>query len=117
MATPSRLVELRCPHCTSSHWEIDNDYRGAGLLGGVELSYQERKYRCPHCKKTGPGYEVLQKSPPEFFLQPHPMYPMSETDFDHWVEVLRQNCPDHPRLEDVYKTWYPGYGSPLDEDE
>ena len=111
--TPARMVELRCPHCHASHWEIDSDYRGADLAGGVELSYPERDYFCPHCKRTGPGYAVLQKSPPEFFLQPHPLYPMSENDFAYWVEILRQNFPDDPMLADVYKTWRPSGGAGL----
>ena len=104
------MVELRCPYCHASHWEIDSDYRGTELAGGVERSYPERDYFYPHCKRTGPGYAVLKKSPPHFFLQPHPMYPMSEDDFAYWVKVLRQNFPDHPMLADVYKTWRPSGG-------
>jgi len=48
---------------------------------------------------------VPQKYIDRFFLQPHPLYPMSETDFAYWVKILRQNFPDNPRLADVYKTW------------
>lgn len=83
------------------------------MAGGVELSYPEREYFCPHCKRTGSGNAVLQKSPPEFFLQPHPLYPMNESNFAHWVKILRQNFPDHPMLADVYKTWYPSSGNGL----
>lgn len=79
------------------------------MMGGVELPYPEREYSCPHCKKTGSGYVVLQKSPPEFFLQPHQMYPMNETDFDYWVRVLRQNFPDNPMLLKLYKSWQPSW--------
>jgi len=41
------MVKLRCPICHASHWEIDSDYRGADLGGGVELPYPERDYFCP----------------------------------------------------------------------
>ena len=110
MSTPGRLVELRCPECQESHWEIDCDYRGAALFGGIELSYPERSYFCPRCQTTRLGYAVLQKSPPEFFLQPHHMYPMTEADFDHWVRVLRENFPTHKMLSKINQTWYPYSG-------
>jgi hypothetical protein len=29
------------------------------------------------------------------------MYPMSQSDFDEWVEVLMENFPDHPLLDDL----------------
>jgi hypothetical protein len=106
MATPPRLVELKCPMCHAHHWEIDNDYRGAELVGAKELSYAERTYRCPACGTSGTGYQVGRKSPPEFFLQPHPMYRMTVEEFDHWVAVLREHFPDHPRLGDVGTSWY-----------
>jgi hypothetical protein len=108
MATPARMVELRCPICQEVHWEIDCDYRGADMIpGGIELPYPKRRYFCLHCKRTESGYAVLQKSPPEFFLQPHQLYPMNTIDFDYWLKVLQQNFPDHPMLADVHKTWYP----------
>src|SRR5450432_321291 len=105
--TPPRMVKLRCPRCRACHWEIDSDHRGMGLAGEVSLSYPERGYFCPQCERTGPGYAVLRKSPWAFFLQPHPMSPMTETDFAYWVEIFRQNFPHNPRLADVYKTWRP----------
>ena len=58
---------------------IDHDYRGMGLT--KEVRYSQRTYYCPHCQCTRSGYLVLQKSPPMFFLQPHPVNPMSRTDF------------------------------------
>ena len=75
--------------------------------GGVDVSYGERTYTCPHCRNIGTGHIVLQKSPPEFFLQPHRMYPMKRVEFDHWVAILRQHFPDHPSLRDVNREWYP----------
>lgn len=39
-----RARPLPFPHCHVSHWEIDSGYRGAGLAGGVELSYPERDH-------------------------------------------------------------------------
>ena len=102
------MIELRCPSCRTIHWEIDHDYRG--LLGEKGLSYCKRMYFCPHCQKTLSGYAVLQKSPPEFFLQPHSLYPMNRTDFDYWVAVLRQHFPDHPNLSNFDKTWRPNGG-------
>jgi hypothetical protein len=112
MATPPRLVELKCPVCHAHHWEIDCDYRGAELVGQKELSYAERTYRCRPCGTSGTGYQVGQKSPPAFFLQPHPMYPMTVEEFDHWVAVVRENFPDHPRLRDLGARWYASEGQP-----
>ena len=79
-------------------------------MGKKELSYAERTYCCPSCRYSGPGYSVLTKSPPAFFLQPHPLYPMIREDFDYWVEVVRKNFPDHPMLEDLNKDWRPFEG-------
>lgn len=112
MSTPARMVELGCPSCEISHWEIDSDYRGADLLGEKELSYAERTYFCPHCRRTSLGFVVRQKSPPEFFLQPHTLYPMSRSDFEYWVAVLRQNIPDATILGNLYTTWYPSGSKP-----
>lgn len=105
--TPPRLVELCCPQCQRAHWVIDCDFRAAYMAGGVDVDYGERRYLCKHCKYIGLGYTVLQKSPPEFFLQPHEMYPMKRAEFDHWVAILRQNFPDHHRLQDLGSKWYP----------
>jgi len=106
MATPPQLVQLKCPACHVLHWEIDHGYRGSGEVGERELSYTERMYRCPACGATGTGYLECDMSPPEFFLQPHPMYPMNVEEFDGWVAVLRENFPDHPRLRDLGTRWY-----------
>jgi hypothetical protein len=108
MATPPCMVELRCPNCQYRHWEIDHDYRGSELVGQRELSYEERIYKCPECKEARAGYRVLQKSPPEFFLQPHAMYPMTTGDFAHWLSVFRAQFPSHGRLNSVGVFWYPG---------
>jgi len=51
---------------------------------------------------------VIEKSPPAFFLQPHPMYPMIRNEFNQWVTVLRAHFPDHPKLRDVNVGWYAG---------
>jgi hypothetical protein len=107
MATPGRLVELACPSCGSAHWEIDCDYRGAALAGKRELEYHERAYSCPSCKDRGPGWRVLQASPPEFLLQPHPMYPMARAAFDHWATVLVSHFPDHPLVPAIGTTFVP----------
>jgi hypothetical protein len=110
VATPGRLVELQCPACGSAHWVIDNDYRGAQLVGQRELSYPQRTYTCSSCGVTSSGHHVLQKSPPEFFLQPHELYPMSREDFDHWLGVLKEHFPDYPLLREAYRRWYPNPG-------
>jgi hypothetical protein len=108
MATPSRLVQLMCPRCSTLHWEIDNDFRGTSLFGGRELAYEERPYTCPGCKETGTGYRVQQKGPPEFFLQPHDLYPMPLTEFLSWLAVCWNNFPDVPVLDRLGLSWYPG---------
>ena len=112
--TPTRLTELRCPECQGSHWVLDSDYRGTDVFLFIpgeerdpeerdlkERGYEERDYECPACRYSGPSFSVLRQSPPEFVLQPHPMYPMSQSDFDKWVQVLKENFPDHPLLEDL----------------
>jgi hypothetical protein len=109
MSTSPRLVHLRCSTCQAQHWEIDCDYRGM-LPPTQEIPYAERCYRCPVCERTGSGYVVLEQSAPAFFLQPHSMYPMSGDDFDHWVTVVRENFPDHPKLRDLGVRWYVGAG-------
>jgi hypothetical protein len=106
--TPNKLVQLRCPQCQENHWEIDSDYRG---MDGLYVPYSERFYYCPACKTTWTGYTVVQQSPPSFFIQPHKMYPMKKLEFDHWLEILRQNFPEHPMLKDAYRGWYPSDAS------
>lgn len=108
MATPPRMVELECPRCRLHHWEIDHDFRGPALLGQREPSYGERSYECPACGEASTGYRVLRRSPPEFFLQPHPMYPMTTGDFARWLAVFRAQFPSHHRLRSVGVFWYPG---------
>jgi hypothetical protein len=98
MATPARLVELRCPLCHEAHWVVDNDFRAAFLAGGQDLLYEERTYTCDQCGGAASGHEVLRKSPAEFFLQPHPMHPMKKTDYDYWVAILAREFPEHPLL-------------------
>ena len=101
MATPPRMVELECPNCKHCHWEIDHDYRGSALVGERELSYDERTYDCPACNGATTGYRVLRRSPPEFFLQPHPMYPMTTQDFANWLSLFRTAFPSDERLKSV----------------
>lgn len=108
MATPARMVELNCPKCHRAHWTIDHDYRGAELMGERELSYEERSYDCPLCGVRTTGYKVGQKSPSEFLLQPHDMYPMTERDFGSWLSIFRAQFPDDERLGTVGVDWYPG---------
>lgn len=102
--TPARLNELRCPTCTQASWILDSDYRDTD---GVMLPYEQRVYPCRHCGNTGADWTLMQQAPPEFLLQPHPLYPMTQADFDHWVAILKANVPDHPRLSDVGKDFVP----------
>lgn len=71
MATPARLVKLKCPRCTASHWVVDNDFRGSNLLGQRELDYDERAYECPQCGECGPGFQVQKKTPVALTLHAH----------------------------------------------
>src|SRR6187401_3021856 len=91
--TPPRLSELQCPSCTASTWIIASDHGG---LGGVSVPYSERVYSCRGCGQRGSGWRVMRQSPPEFLMQPHPMYPMSRKAFAHWVAILKAEFPDHP---------------------
>ena len=102
--TPPRLVQLKCPNCATTNWTIECDYRG---IGGTDVDYPERDYKCPTCGYAEAGYIVVQQSPPEFLLQPHPMYPMSQKDFDYWAEILQTNFPDHPMVQQLGKEFKP----------
>jgi hypothetical protein len=108
MATPARLTEIECPHCHATKWIIDNDYRGASLVGGVELGYPERTYDCAGCGKSGPGWSVKQQAPAAFLLQPHPVHPMTTPEFARWLAVFRAQFPSDARLRSVGVSWYPG---------
>jgi hypothetical protein len=105
--TPPRLAEIECPICHRVHWIIDFDYRGADMVGGVEQTYEERTYPCPHCGNARSGWTIHQQSPPAFLLQPHDSYPMTHEEFDHWVAILRSHFPDHFRLAELGKTFFP----------
>lgn len=102
--TPSRLAEVECPECRVSTWIIDSDYRG---MDGVFLAYSDRTYSCPGCGRRGAGWAVKQQSPPEFLLQPHDMYPMTREAFAFWVAILKAGFPDHRKLAELGKTFYP----------
>jgi DNA-directed RNA polymerase subunit RPC12/RpoP len=105
--TPARLVEIECPNCRHRHWVIDHDFRGMGGTGHVELAYEDRRYECPSCGGARTGWAVIQNSPPEFLLQPHDLYPMTPSEFDHWVTILKANFPTHPRLADLGRGFFP----------
>src|SRR5262252_4400886 len=70
---------------------MDNDYRG---MDGVMVLYSEREYLCNTCDYRGLGWRVLQQAPSEFLLQPHSLYLMTQSDFDHWIGILKRHFPD-----------------------
>ena len=71
MATPVRLVKLKCPRCAASHWVVDSDFRGSSLSGQKEFDYDERTYPFPQCGETGPGFQVQKKTPVSLTLRAH----------------------------------------------
>ena len=95
------LVELLCPKCHEAAWLIDTD------VGDTNPAFAERVFTCPWCEASGSGFLVEEKSPSEFFLQPHPTAPMTRESFDHWVGILRQQFPDHPALALLNTAWFP----------
>lgn len=99
------MVELKCPTCEALHWEIDSDYRG---IDGQRVEYCDRPYRCPNCSRVGIGYQLKRRSPPEFFLQPHGLYPMSTMQFAYWLALYREHFPESERLNCIGVSWYPG---------
>lgn len=76
MATPVRLVQLQCPRCSSTHWVVDNDFRGSSLFGERELDYDERVYECPQCGENGRGFQVQRKTPVALTLRAHWLFEM-----------------------------------------
>jgi len=61
LATPGRLVKLKCPSCTASHWVVDNDFYIPELRN--HLDYDERTYECPQRGSIGQGFQVQKKAP------------------------------------------------------
>jgi hypothetical protein len=111
MSTPARLVRLSCPNCAVCHWVIDCDFPGEGMPE-LDLPFEKRTYACPHCSCNSTGHQVQEKSPPEFFLQPHEMYPTTSQEFEKWLAVLQEYFPGHPMLADAGTKWYPGRKRP-----
>jgi hypothetical protein len=74
-------------------------------MGKVDLGYGERDYSCPKCGRRGAGYVVKQKSPLEFLFQPNDM---TAQIFQHSVAILKEHFPDHPQLQVIGMSWYPG---------
>jgi len=103
--TPPRMSELRCPACSATHWVIDSDFR---FTTGEDQPYEARPYRCPECGQLQIGCEVLLQAPPEFFMQPDNMYPMSLEEFGRWLRVFVEHFPeDTDRLKRLGLDWYP----------
>jgi hypothetical protein len=86
---------------------IDSDFRGTSP-SSLDSAYEKRTYTCRHCKWTGIGHLLQEQSPPELFLQPHPMYPMKSEEFERWLAVLRENFPDDPMVANVSTSLHPG---------
>jgi len=106
--TPPRLTQLKCPNCRRCSWVIDANFRG---VPDKHLSWEQRTYNC-RCSFSGCGWSIRQQSPPEFLLQPHDLYPMTQQAFDYWVGILRAHFPDHPLLSQLGTTFVPRLPSP-----
>jgi hypothetical protein len=78
------------------------------VVGGVERDYPDGVYSCPGCGADGSGWVVQDKSPSEFLLQSHDLYPMSLRDFKKWLGVLTTHFSQHRALERLGISWYPG---------
>src|SRR6187549_3012156 len=102
--TPPRLNEVQCPGCQRTSWVIDSDDQG---MDDIHLPYDQRSYACPHCGKNGRGWTLLQESPIAFLLQPSDRDPMTQAEFDHWVNILRTNFPDASILTGLGTTFFP----------
>jgi TIR domain len=95
--TPPELVEMKCPKCATTHWEIDSVYRG---MGGVKVGYSERNYRCPACEYSGAGYDILRRSPALIDLDPDGMSSLSQEEVDYWTDILDRHFPDRHSIEE-----------------
>lgn len=104
MSTPPRLNQLECPNCHALTWLIASDCPGSHA---GDFRHEQRPYPCSTCSHVGPGWMVRQQSPPEFLLQPHDLYPMTQEAFDYWVDILKTHFPTHHRLADVGTTFVP----------
>ncbi|MEZ5426168.1 MAG: type VI secretion system baseplate subunit TssK [Pyrinomonadaceae bacterium] len=90
--TPPLLVKLECKQCGEILWVIGSDYPDED---GKAVSYSERGYSCNGCGDSKASFNVLEQSPPGFLMQLGFMLPEEEA---YWMEILRANFPDHPRL-------------------
>jgi hypothetical protein len=104
MSTPPRLNQLECPDCHALTWIIDADYRSRGE---PDVPREQRNYPCPACQHVGLGWALKQQSPPEFLLQPHELYPMTQEAFDYWFAILRHHFPKHRLLLEGGTTFRP----------
>jgi hypothetical protein len=93
------LAELKCPRCSSTHWVL-------GELQTEETPWADQIRTCPHCLQTGPDYPAERQSPPQLFLQPSLVHPLSRGEFEEWVDILRVHFPDHPQLGELGTTWF-----------
>ena len=91
MSTPPLLVELACPRCGVTHWEVDCVFRGAHFHGQRELTWSERTYTCPQCHQDGSGYTRGQISPPLMHWTDHLI---SDERFQELVGLRRMHFPD-----------------------
>ena len=96
MATPARMIELKCPQCSATHWERDADFPG---MDGDFIEYSDRAYTCPSCARRGAGYGVLQKSPPATHLHPDDFFPLSEEEFAYWQKIRDTHFPSRRKQD------------------
>ncbi len=107
MTSPITMVQVRCPICGQASWVMDSLVRGSEMSGEPEQTFPERTYTCRECSYEGTGFLLLQAAPSTFLVQPHELYPMGRKAFRHWLEILKEQFPNHPRLEDVGREFQP----------
>lgn len=107
MVTPIRLVLLECPRCQATELIFHTDHTGRpGGDNCLEIGDRPGGF-CSQCGREA-GLRVKEQAPPELFLQPHDLYPMTVAEFAHWFSILRTHFPTDERLATVGVFWYPG---------
>jgi len=107
MSSPVTMVQVRCPICAQPSWVLDSLVRNAPDSGQPELTFPERIFTCRECSYEGIGFHLMQAAPSTFLGQPHELYPMGRKAFRHWLEILKEQFPNHPRLEEAGRDFQP----------
>lgn len=100
-------MQLKCPVCGEPVWVLDRFLREHARGRRPIVIIPERIQTCSNCEYEGAGFCFLASAPFAFLLQPCSAMPMGRKAFRYWLEILKENFPDHPRLQGDASGFYP----------